>query len=70
MKALKSFWFKKGGGSWIYEYKEGGTLWKQANTIILRNGWLGKLAKPIFHRIFNKHLEQSMKRAKKIIEAL
>ena len=65
---IKSFWIKGGGGSWVYEKRNEGTLWTQTNTLILRSGLIGRLAKPIFFWLFSLNIKQAMKRAKKIIE--
>lgn len=64
----KSWLFKGGGGSWMYNELNGQTEWTQINTLIFKNRfahWL--LSKPT-HFIFKKMTEKSMQNAKKLIE--
>lgn len=68
MTEMNSFWFKGGGGSWKYENQNGSTLWTQHNTLVLREGFLGKLFAPLFSFVLRWTTLQIMKRAKAILE--
>jgi hypothetical protein len=68
MSDLHSFWIKGGGGSWKYELAEGKTLWTQHNALILRDGILGRMFRPIFFFILSMTTRRSMRRAKAEIE--
>ena len=70
MMESNSYWFKGGGGSWVYYEKNGGTNWVQTNTVVLRKGLLGRLAKPLVAILLKWNTGQAMKRAKKIIEKM
>jgi hypothetical protein len=68
MTDLRSFWVKGGGGSWKYEEREGQTLWTQHNTLVIRDGLLGRLFRPLFALILGLTTRQIMKRAKVLLE--
>lgn len=68
MSDLNSFWLRGGGGSWKYEENGGKTLWTQHNTLVLRDGVLGWIARPLFALVLAITTRQLMARAKTNIE--
>src|SRR5688572_8557439 len=50
MEEVRSPWISGGGGAWSYEAKEGGTLWTQTNTLVLRDRWWCRLFAPLLQR--------------------
>src|SRR5262249_49801777 len=69
MTEVRSPWCAGGGGSWVYEARDGRALWTQTNTLIVRGrvarlclGWMirGQLARAT---------RRAMANAKRILEA-
>lgn len=69
MTDMSSFWLKGGGGSWKYESRNGKTCWTQHNTLVLRDGLLGMMFRPLFTLILTVTTRQLMKRARQRIES-
>ena len=65
---IQSKWIDGGGGSWKYEDHQGGTLWSQMNTRILKSTISLSILRPVITFIFKNQTRQSMQRAKKILE--
>lgn len=59
-----------GGGSWQYEAQDGGTLWTQVNTIILKDAIWAKLMIPVASKYFKDKTIQAMQKAKEMMESL
>ena len=57
-----------GGGSWQYEAKDGGTLWTQTNTVILKDAMWAKLMMPVVSKYFKDKTIQAMQKAKEMME--
>ena len=70
MKETKSFFIKGGGGSWKYQKKDAGTLWKQTNTIILKNVFVRFFLGKYIKRVLEKETLKSMQKAKQCIEEI
>lgn len=58
------------GGSWAYLEKDGGTVWTQTNTIVLKNKLLLLCLKPFLRWGFKRQTKESMSHAKKLMEEL
>jgi hypothetical protein len=58
-----------GGGSWKYEDDEKGTLWTQTNTLVLSDGFITKLLKPVMAYMLKYNTVKSMENARKILES-
>lgn len=67
---IQSQFIALAGGSWIYDVKEGGTLWTQKNTLQLKPSKLTFMLLPIYKWMLNRQTRKSMKKAKQIIENL
>ena len=65
---LNSNWIYGGGGSWKYEDQQGGTLWSQTNTLILKSNIFLSIFRPVITFIFKNQTRQAMQRAKMILE--
>jgi hypothetical protein len=59
---------ESGGGSWKYEEQNGGTLWTQTNTIVLKKHFLLRLLKPLLRRLFFVQTKKAMQKAKLLLE--
>lgn len=70
MKDTKSFFIKGGGGSWKYQKQDAGTLWKQTNTIILKNVFVRFFLGKYIKSILEKETLKSMLKAKQYIEEI
>ena len=57
-----------GGGSWQYEAQDGGTLWTQVNTIILKDALWAKLMQPVATQYFKDKTKQAMQKVKELME--
>jgi hypothetical protein len=58
-----------GGGSWTYEYQNGGiTLWTQINTLSLKTSFIGKMLKSFVEKGLKRNTINSMETAKHILE--
>ena len=69
MTDVASYIIEGGGGSWTYERQpDGTTLWKQSNTLVLRNTPFAKLLRPAVHYFLRRNTRLAMYNAKKIIE--
>jgi hypothetical protein len=68
MSDSNSWCLKGGGGSWKYESRNGSTLWTQNNTLVLKDGVIGKILRPVFSMILNQTTRNIMKRAKRKLE--
>lgn len=61
--------FLGGGGSWQYEAQDGGTLWTQSNTLVLKPlPWL-VLLQPLLKWVFGWQARLTMQRAKRRLES-
>lgn len=69
LEDLKSPFFEGGGGSWKYERHEGGTLWTQTNTLLLRDGFLFRSLKPLLSFVLQQYVRNGMRRAKQMMES-
>ncbi len=56
------------GGSWVYEEKDGGTIWTQTNSIVLKSSYALSLLKWLLEIMFKRRTMQAMQRAKKLME--
>ena len=65
---LNSKWIEGGGGSWKYEDQQGGTLWSQTNTLIIKPTIFLLVFRRMIIFIFKNQTRQSMQRAKEILE--
>lgn len=68
MIETKSPFIKGGGGSWIYEPVEGGTLWIQKNSLRLRSGFFTWLLRPFIRFQLTRNTQRGMWKVKKILE--
>lgn len=57
-----------GGGYWHYETKDNGTLWTQANSLILKHSLLTALLSPLIKWMLKTNTQKAMLRAKLMIE--
>ncbi|MCB0698476.1 MAG: SRPBCC family protein [Chitinophagales bacterium] len=57
-----------GGGSWQYEAQDGGTLWTQVNTVILKDAIWAKLMQPVATKYFKDKTIQAMEKVKEMME--
>lgn len=69
-REIQSSMMEGGGGSWVYEEQNGGTLWTQTNTIVFKQGFFLSLLNPFFKWAFNGQTKKAMEKAKKIIEQI
>ncbi len=69
-KDISSLLIAEAGGSWSYEEQNGGTLWKQTNTIIFKKNLFVYFLLPVYLRLFRYQANKSMKKAKQEIEKL
>lgn len=67
MMNIKSPFIIGGGGSWNYEAKDGGTLWTQTNSLVLKNNFLSFLMRPLIQGMLKTNTRQAMQLAKRII---
>ncbi len=68
MTEVQSQMMQGGGGSWQYEAQDGGTLWTQVNTIILKDALWAKLMIPVATKYFKDKTIQAMQKAKELME--
>lgn len=59
---------ESGGGSWNYEEKEGGTLWTQNNTLILKKVLFAGILTKIIGWSMRRRTARAMEKAKRILE--
>lgn len=57
-----------GNYSWLYEEKDGGTLWTQTNNIILKDAMWAKLMQPMAKKYFQDKTKQAMEQVKEMME--
>jgi hypothetical protein len=69
MEDVVSSWLEGGGGSWAYEARDGGTLWTQTNTLIVRDGWWRVLLVPMIRANVRSATRRALSRAKTLAEA-
>lgn len=65
---VESSWASGGGGSWLYEAHDGGTLWTQTNTLSIKNLFLYRLLRPLFERQLHSGTQRAMHKAKQLLE--
>jgi uncharacterized protein YndB with AHSA1/START domain len=58
-----------GGGSWEYRVEEGLTVWTQTNTLVLRDGLLGRVLAPIVGISLASEARKAMEKAKALLES-
>ena len=66
---VESAWISGGGGSWEYEAVDGGTRWRQTNTLELRRPRLAFLFAPLLERGLRGSTKRAMAEAKRRLEA-
>lgn len=69
MEEVESAWIAGGGGSWSYEERDGGTLWTQTNTLIVRDGWWRALFVPAIRGRLRSATRRTLERAKQMVES-
>jgi hypothetical protein len=67
-KEVQSTLLLSGGGSWSYDTKDGGTIWTQNNTLILKNHFWIRVLIPFYKLLFSFQVKKAMKKAKELIE--
>lgn len=68
MEDVRSFLVAGGGGAWTYEARDGGTLWTQTNTLVLKPGLLRALLAPFVRWSLRSSTRRAMQRAKALVE--
>ena len=68
MVGVRSSWVSGGGGSWLYEEKDGGTLWTQTNTLSIKHPIVYWLLRPVLTWQLRKSTRRSMQKAKALLE--
>jgi hypothetical protein len=68
MEEVESAWIEGGGGSWSYEESDGGTLWTQTNTLIVRDGWWRALFTPAIRANLRSATRRALARGKSMVE--
>ena len=69
MEDVSSAMIAGGGGSWSYAAVDGGTLWTQTNTVVLREGWLTAMLAPLMRYGLASSTRRAMAKAKRMLEA-
>ncbi len=69
-KDVKSSFIIGGGGFWKYESKNGGTLWTQTNTLVLKPSFGIKLFLFLIRFTMSKQMKTAMIRAKGLMEKI
>jgi Polyketide cyclase / dehydrase and lipid transport len=69
LEAVESAWIASGGGSWSYEERDGGTLWTQTNTLVVRAGWWRALFVPAIRANLRSATKHALERAKQLFES-
>jgi hypothetical protein len=69
MEDVESAWIEGGGGSWSYEERDGGTLWTQVNTLIVRDGWWRGFFVPAIRANLRSSTRRALERARQLAEA-
>jgi hypothetical protein len=64
----KSPFIQGGGGYWHYDTQDGGTLWTQTNSLILKKSLLALLLSPLMKWILKTNTRKAMQATKRIIE--
>jgi len=64
----KSPFIVGGGGYWHYDAQDGGTIWTQTNSLILKKNLLALLLSPLMKWMLKKNTKKAMLAAKKMIE--
>lgn len=67
-REIQSPIMESGGGSWSYMPKDGGTLWTQTNSIMLKQNVALKLLLPFLEWMFTRQTKAAMLKAKKLME--
>ena len=65
---IDSRYFTRGGGSWSYVARDGGTEWTQTNTLELKPGMVGRILAPMVRRSLASGTRSAMAKAKSIME--
>ena len=68
LEDVHSPWIEGGGGSWSYEAADGGTLWTQSNSLVVRGGFWRRLFVPLVRRELAASTRRAMRRAKEMME--
>ncbi len=68
MEEVQSTMLAGGGGSWSYVEMDGGTVWTQTNTLVMKAGWWRRLLVPLVQRQLLLSTRQAMQRAKQMLE--
>lgn len=68
MVDVKPAWVSGGGGSWVYEEQNGGTLWTQTNTLSFSNPVIYRLLGGIMKWRLRSSTRKSMQEAKLVLE--
>ena len=66
---VDSGWVSGGGGSWEYEAADGGTRWRQTNSLELKRPRLAFLLGPMLERGLRRSTRRAMAEAKRRLEA-
>src|SRR5687768_15334236 len=67
-KEIISPFIESAGGSWSYDKIGKGTIWKQTNTIVLKNNLMTRFMRPFYKWLFTSQTKSAMQRAKKKME--
>ncbi len=57
-----------GGGSWTYEARDGGTVWSQVNTLVVKPGLFRRGCAVIAHWQLRRSTIRAMRSAKAVME--
>ena len=66
---VDSNWISGGGGSWEYDAADGGTRWRQTNSLELKRPRLAFLLAPMLERGLRRSTKRAMAEAKRRLEA-
>lgn len=65
---IESAYIKSAGGSWNYEDKDGGTIWTQVNTMVLKDSVFLSLFSWSFKFLIQAQTRRAMNKVKAILE--
>jgi hypothetical protein len=68
MEDVRSAWIEGGGGAWTYAAREGGTLWTQTNTLVLKPGPLRALVALLVRTGLRSSTRKALAKAKVFVE--
>lgn len=68
MEDVRSPWIAGGGGAWTYEAVEGGTLFTQTNTLVLKPGFLSGCLAPFVRWSLRSSTRRALAKAKTFVE--